>query len=426
MLRQIKQHQKEERLFFTRQPIFNSDNVVWGHRLIPRDAPWTVQDQAGPDGGDVPVQFTNFDPPKHAPKTYAYPPGQIGPRKVLVRFSQDAILQNGPRALPAASTVIEIRESDFPGSDYLWTLDALKRDRYRIAIDDFEGDPAAQPLLDRADVVAINVRGKSQQQVAELTRKAHGRVLIAKGVESKKHFVLAKSLGFTHFQGSFFRKADPMPGRELSSNEIARFKLFRIIEAGHPDFNKLSETISMDASISYRLLVFLNSAAFSFPVEITSITHALVILGWEQVKTWLRMAVLTDLTPPKKSVELARLAAQRANFFKLTAQRNGYRDIAADELFLFGLFSLLEPLLDIPIAEIVENLPLSETLKAGLCQELKIYRIWLELAQRIEAADWENLDRVMAYLKLDPAQVATSYYDACVMTNSFFGASNSH
>lgn len=424
MLRPSKQ-QKEERLFFTRQPIFNSDIVVWGHKLIPRGAPWAELESPNASGEETPSRLDDFDPPKHTPKAYAYPPGQIGPRKVLVRFSQESILQNGPRALPAASTVIEIRESDFPGSDYLWTLDALKRDRYRIAIDDFEGDPAAQPLLDRADVVVVNVRGKSQQQVAELARKANGRVLIAKGVETRKHFILAKALGFTHFQGAFFRKSEPTPGRELSSNEIARFKLFRIIEAGNPDFNKLSETISMDASISYRLLVFLNSAAFSFPVEISSITHALVILGWEQVKTWLRMAVLTDLTPPKKSLELARLAAQRANFFKLTAQRNGYREIAADELFLFGLFSLLEPLLEIPIAEIVENLPLSETLKAGLCQELKIYRIWLELAQRIEAADWENVDRIMAYLKLDAAQVAASYYDASVMTNAFFGSSNS-
>ena len=423
-----KQQIIDERLFFARQPIFNKNESVWGHRLIPRNAPWARPDDERVANDNSPIGLGHFEPEKHAVKTYAFLPGQVGSKKVLVNFSKKSILANAPRSLPPASTVVEICEAAFPGPDYLWALDALKKDRYRIAIDDFEGLPAAEALLERADIVAIHVLGKSRQRIAELMRKAgrESRILIAKGIETKQHFVLAQALGFTHFQGSFFRKSDPIPGRTLSSNEMARFKLFQIIEAGNPDFNKLAETISMDVSISYRLLVFLNSAAFSFPMEITSITHALVILGWEQVKSWIRMAILTDLAPPLKSVELVKLAAQRSNFFKLSAQRSGYKDIAADELFLFGLFSLLESLMDMPMREVVENLPLSDTLKAGLCNELKIYRVWLELAQRIEAADWTNVDRIIEFLKLDPSKVAASYYDAHVLTNSFFGTSQNN
>ncbi len=415
----------DARLFFTRQPIFGKNDLVWGHQLLSRDAPWLNEG----NGTDHRSAIDGASPrltkdPNLLARTYACLPGQVGSRKILVGFSERSVLADEPRALSPLHTVIAVRETASIRPDYLAALDSLKKDRYAIAIDDFEGLVGAEALLRRADIVKINVIGKTQTQILQLMKAAsgNGEVLIAKGIENRKHLQLAQALGFTHFQGTFFRKPDIVPGRALTSNQIARLRLFKIIETGTPDFNRLAEAISMDASISYRLLVFLNSAAFSFPVEVTSISHAVVMLGWEQVKTWLRMAILNDLAPSEKSAELVKLAAQRSNFFRLAAQRSQYTALPADELFLLGLFSLLEPLLDMPVAEIVENLPISPELKAGLRQETKIYRVWVELAQRIEAADWSNVDRIIAFLGLDPACVTNSYYDANVLITAFFGA----
>ncbi len=404
----------QQRRLFTRQPIFDAAENLWGHELLNPGGPWPAEDaprkEARPE-----VAF------------YAFPPGaRVGAKKTVVSFSHLAVIEDLPRALPRSQTIVEIRESDGLGTDLVAALDSLKAARYQVALDDYQGRPGCDILLERADMVSINILGKTKRQLREMVAQAgrFGAKLCAKGVENRKLLEIAKEIGFSRFQGGFFKKPDILITRKLSPNEAARFRLFEIIESGSPDFAKLAETISMDVSISYRLLLFLNSAAFSFPVEITSINHAVVILGWEQVKTWLRMAILSELAPAHKSSELMRLSAQRANFFKLAAKRGGYTEEPPDDLFLLGLFSLMEPMLDMPMKEIVETLPLREQLKAGLCRQLKVHTLWLELAQRIESGDWFTVERIVRYLGLDPQVVASAYYDALVLTSTFFNASS--
>ncbi len=409
-------HGDESRLFFTKQPIFGNNLKVWGHNLVARNAPWTI---AHPPSQEIRYidELSN-----QSVKSYAFPPGKIGEEKVVVPFSTEAIQNRQPRSLPSANAVVQFREVSNPDKALLDALDELKNRGYTLALDDFQGLTGAEALLQRADVVSISILGKTPRRILGLMTMVPREdcLLVAQGVDTKKLYNAAKALGFTHFQGGFFKRSSVVEGKALESDQSTRLQLFQIIETDKPDFQGLADAISMDASISYRLLLFLNSAAFSFPVEITSIDHAVVILGWEQMRNWLRLAVLNDIAPPQKTTELVRTAAQRAHFFKRTAIRCGYNVAPPDQLFLLGLFSMLESLLDIPMREIVEELPLNQQLKAGLCGEIKIDRLWLQLAHRMENADWDNMDRLITHLRLRPDAVADSYYDAHVLTNTFF------
>ncbi len=409
-------HGDESRLFFTKQPIFEKNAKVWGHHLVARNAPWTT---AHPPSQEI--RYID-ELSSQSVKSYAFPPGQIGDEKIIVPFSPEAIRNRQPRSLPSANTVVQFREVSNPDKALLDALGELRVRGYSLALENFEGLTGAEPLLQRADVVSISILGKTPRRIMGLMKKIRSRdcALVAKGVETKKLYNAARALGFTYFQGGFFKRTQTVQGKALESDQTTRLQLFQIIETDKPNFQSLADAISMDASISYRLLLFLNSAAFSFPVEITSIDHAVVILGWEQMRNWLRLAVLNDITPPQKTTELVRTAAQRAHFFKRTAIRSGYTVAPPDQLFLLGLFSLLESLLDIPMREIVEELPLNQQLKAGLCGEIKIDRLWLQLAHRMESADWANMDRLISHLQLKPEAVADSYYDAHVLTNAFF------
>ncbi len=408
----------DKRLFFSKQPVFGKGKQVWAHDLIVRSAPWTLF-----AGGRTKRTMTFSRDLNNEPKSYAFLQGHVGTTKVMVPFAEHAVLKKAPLALPDTHTVVEVCEASAPSKEYLWALDGLQRSGYQIAVNEFEGLAGGAPLLERADYVKIRLPGKTPRQIMALVRMAreHGVQPIAVGVESKKLYEAAQALGFGLFQGGFFKKAEILPNRRLTATEQAKMALFDLIENGTPDFTKLADAISMDASISYRLLLFLNSAAFSFPVEITSINHAVVILGWEQVKDWLRMAILNDLTSGENSRELMRLSSQRGNFFKMAAVRSRYRREPADRLFMLGLFSLLEPMLGMPMDEVVDNLPIKEALKDGLCRRNKRLSLWLELAQRIEAADWNAVDKIVAYLELKPEAVAGAYYDAHVVMNSFFG-----
>ncbi len=408
-----------KRLLFAKQPVFSAQQAVWGHDLMVRDAPWARF------AGGQPRQVLPFSRAvQDEAKAYAFIPGHVGDTKVLVSFAEHAVLRKAPLELPQAHTVVQVHEAKAPAKEYLWALDGLMRSGYSLALEDFQALPGSEPLLERASHVKIQLLGKTPRQILGLvqTARAQGAEPIAVGVTSKKLFEAAQALGFQHFQGGFFKKAQLHPDRRLTASEQSKMELFNLIENGTPDFNRLADAIARDASISYRLLLFLNSAAFSFPVEITSINHAVVILGWEQVKDWLRMAILNDLAGSEQSRELMRLSCQRSNFFKMAAVRSHYRKDPADRLFLLGLFSLLEPMLGMPMQEIVENLPVKEVLKEGLCRTDKRLSLWLELAQRMEAADWAAVDRIGAYLGLRPEALAGAAYDSHMVMHAFFGA----
>lgn len=401
---------KEEHLFFAKQPIFTKNPRVWGYELTYRDSPFTGNGGKG-------NALKNLAANAYALKLR----GDVGSQKLLLSFSERSIISKAPSALPASHTVVEIEESSAPDKELLDSIDQLRDADYLVAITDFQGKSGSEPLVERADIIKIDIRRKRPQIILDLMNRAPADkvVLVATGVSSPELLKLAKALGFKLFQGSFFRKPEFKTERQLSSSEATRLKLFEII-SGHPDFSKLSQAIAMDASISYRLLLFLNSAAFSFPVEITSIQHAVVLLGWDQIKNWLRVAVLTDLTPPTKTLELVRLAAQRAKFFELAAMRNNYSPEIQDKLFLLGLFSLMEPILDMPMEKIVKNLPIDPDVKNALTGKDTSLAGWNVLAQAIEEANWEIVDRAIAVLGLEGPAVTGSYYDSHVLTNSFF------
>jgi len=407
----------EGRLFFAKQPIFSGAQKVWGHEMVMRGNLW-------PNSSLSPERFQSLRDTASASAWKLR--SRVGQQKMVLELTPQAAMNRLPPALAPGHTVLEVQEDAGFNIDFLNALDTLRRGKYFVALDNYEAKLGCEPLLKRADIVSIDIRGKTRQQVRELLGSLpvdRSVLTIAKGVSSRNLFLLVNSLGFNLFQGSFFRKPEPDPGRVLSPSEASKFKLLRLIENSEQDFAKLSEAIAMDPAISYRLLFFLNSAAFSFPVEITSIQHAVVLLGWEQIKNWLRVAILTDLTPSNKCMEIMRLAAQRGKFFELTAKRSGYGGVTQNKLFMLGLFSLLDALLDMPMEKVVVHLPLDEDLKDGLRRNKNTYALWLGMAQTIEEADWGLLDRIMRHLKLAPLTVAQSYYDSHITMNGFFDVS---
>jgi len=231
---------------------------------------------------------------------------------------------------------------------------------------------------------------------------------------------MAVSLGFSWFQGFFFQKPEIMPGRKLPSSQITRLKLFQLLEQDDVEIDKLAEVIQADVSISYRLLTLLNSAAFGLPVKIRSIQRAIVMLGMKQLRNWLRVVIFTDMAPKGKTRELSTSSVVRGKFLDNTAKAHGRSAEMGSSLFLLGLFSLLDALLDIPMDQIAENLPLDDDIKAALCGRGGDYADWLNLAKCFENADWTSLDGIIAKHALDPARIAKSYFGALDWANTFF------
>lgn len=404
-----------ESIFIARQPIFDSHGITWGYMTLFRDS----------NDADRAI-FT--DDSEATMNLVANLPlcGGIGGNnaKLLIHFTPADILRGTHLAIPWDNTVLILEEDTEPEESLLTALEDLKGEGYEVAINNFEGKSGCERLAEMADVLIVDMTDKDDVDLAYIAAKGKKlgcRSIMAKRVENADDLARAKDAGFSLFHGFFFKHPSTESGRKITSSEATRFKLFEIIEKEEPDFDALAPAIEADVSISYRLLNFLNSANFSFATTITSIRQAVVLAGWKPIRNWLRLIILTDMTPSEKSQELSYLSAHRAKLFETAALGGGYED-ESDKLFMLGLFSMLDGMLDTKMEIIVEHLPVDDKIKAALCGKSNRYALWLGLAQAIESSDWDEVGVKAKALNLLPGTVAVSYQHAFTWADTFFAS----
>lgn len=403
------------RTFFARQPVFTRAEELWGYEFFYRDSLEAESANiADSHLATLAVAASAFGGPMR---------DNHDTSRVLLTFPEQAVLEDVPLALPAGLTVVKLHEPNVLTDELLAALQRLKAEGYMLALDDFSSQPAFKELYRKMDILildALSLDSFDMKRMMAGAREFPAKVL-AKRVEDRDRYAALATLGVDLYQGFFFQKPVNIPGRKLSSNEVSRLNLFRLLERTEPDFNELAAIVQTDVSISYRLLAYLNSAAFSFPQKIHSIKQAVVILGWTTVRNWLRLIILTDMVPHGKSPELVFTSAIRGKFLEKTCTGHAAPGCDAGGLFLLGLFSLLDALLDMPMAEVLDSVPLDAEIKSALCGEDSRLAPWLDLARCFENGNWEKLDADMQKLRLDPLVVARCYYDSLLWANSFFG-----
>ncbi|MUM77330.1 HDOD domain-containing protein [Pseudodesulfovibrio sp. F-1] len=402
-------------IFVARQPIFTAHNDTWGYLMLFRDS----QD------ADRAVISDNSEATMNLVANLPLCRGLAGNRsRLLIHFTPEDVTAGTPLAVPSGNTVITLGERAAPPEALLQALRGLKSDGYEVAINNFLGSPGSEPLAEMADALLVDMTGKSASELAAIVGKGQKfgvSRMIAKCVENADDLERAREAGFTLFHGFFFKHPQTESGRKLASSEITRLKLFEIIEKDEPNFDALAPAIEADVAISYRLLNFLNSASFSFATTVTSIRQAVVLAGWKPIRNWLRLIILTDMAPSQKSLELSYLSAHRAKLFETAALGGGYEE-ESDKLFMLGLFSLLDALLDMRMEDIVRHLPVEDDIKSALCGENNRYAPWLALAKAIEQSDWDAVGTTAKTLDLLPGTVAVSYQHAFTWADSFFAS----
>ena len=375
-----------------RQPIFDARKKLWGYELfcvgLATEANAAIEVQAG---AYVSLQHLT----------------ESGSR-ILVDFNEKSLLDNFPYALPPALAAVKVTEALSLTPAMMEVLETLKSDGYLIAIEGFSAEPGLAPLYQLADILGADVQGKGKDALASTVSGAAptGASLMAMRVQDQEHFNLCREAGFSLFHGPFFKSPDRIRIRKLTSNEMLRFQLVQMVQQEDPDFARLTETIKADATISLRLLTYLNSAAFHFTQPVRSIQQAVTLLGWRNVKNWLRVLVLTDMGENKASHDLVLLSAQRGLFLESVVRDHDFWGFDPESMHLLGIFSLLDALLGMPMSEIVANIPIDRKIKAALCGDpASEYLPLVRLAVCLEEARWPEAERMMEDLNLNRSKV---------------------
>jgi EAL and modified HD-GYP domain-containing signal transduction protein len=260
-------------------------------------------------------------------------------------------------------TVLELLEDVEPTAAVVAGVQRLKARGFRIALDDFSYRPEYHPLLELADFVKVDLLDDGERPLGGLVsvlRRFRAR-LVAEKVETAEQFRECQQLGFDYFQGHHFSRAQTLTDRIPPSNKLVVLNLLARLADPALAVGELERALSADVSLSYKLLRYVNSAAFARRREVESLKDAIILAGFDAVRGWAALLLLASIDAHKPR-ELIKLAMIRARMCERLARAPGLQGQA----FITGLFSVLEALMDVPMAVLLDNLALRAPIRFAL------------------------------------------------------------
>jgi EAL and modified HD-GYP domain-containing signal transduction protein len=266
--------------------------------------------------------------------------------------------------------------------------------------------------MDLADIVKVDFLSTSpEEQRQVLSRFTSPNVrFLAEKVETHEVFDQAIRMGYTYFQGNFFSKPVIISSRDVPGSKFNYLRILKEIQSPGVNFQRLGAIIKHDMALTFKLLRYINSAYFSLRNEVSSVLHAMMLLGPRELKQWASLLIMTSMGEDKPD-ELVIQGLSRARFCESLAPPFGMMH-RSEELFLLGMFSLMDALLGRPLGEILQDLPLTPEVKAALLGTPNRPRTVLDYAVAYERGDWEKLREITETLQLRESDVQQLYQNA--------------
>ncbi|MGN0692395.1 MAG: EAL and HDOD domain-containing protein, partial [Oscillospiraceae bacterium] len=335
-------------------------------------------------------------------------------KTAFLTFTRNLLVKNIPKMFDTSKLVIQIEDSLItnPLAHSLFTK--YKQAGYKIAVVDFEFAPRYFGVLDIVDYIKVNFRNYDNPSLENVVRigNSFGKKIIAYNVECAEAYEKAKNCGCTYFQGSYVAEKIPATINNMKYLQGNFFLLMIAVTKDEPDIDEIEQILSRDVSLTYSLLKLVNSAYFALRNRAKSVKQALVILGLGQLKQWIYLLSFKqdDGSMPD---ELIRLSFLRAKFASELLDSCHDMPISKSEAYLMGMFSTLGQLMQMPLEEALNALPLSSEIKDALLRHEGKAGLLYDLVIAYENADWKKMTDLAGELEI-PAETISGIYCMCV------------
>ncbi|MBO8167901.1 MAG: HDOD domain-containing protein [Thermoanaerobacteraceae bacterium] len=408
-------------VFVARQPIFNRRKKVVGYELLFRSGNDNFYNKAKGMNDDQATAgviinsylLIGFDE-------------LTGNKRAFINFTENLLKKEVATILPKEQVAIEILEKVQPSKDLFSVCKKLKEMGYLLVLDDFFLRPYLEPFVRLVDMVKVDFLTTGPQERKEVVENLRDVDVsfLAEKVETVEEFEEALGLGFSYFQGYFFSKPVIVSAQNVPGYKLNYLRLLQEVNQLDIDFNEIEQIIKRDLSLSYKVLTYVNSAAFGFCREICSVKQAVVMLGANELKKLLSVIALGYLGEDKPD-ELYGLSMIRARFAELLAPKTGNGNLAGG-FFLTGLFSLIDAILDRPLEVILEKLCLPKKAKEALLGESNDFRAVLDLVIAYEKGSWEQVSLLAGKLGINECEILDCYLEAVTWTEQLRRQVNQH
>lgn len=364
-----------------RQPIYDREGAVYAYELLYRSA-------GGPGAGPMDVRASA--------QALANTLVEIGldqlagDKFAFINVCEELLHMDAIRLLPKDRVVLELLETMKLNESTESGIDVLKRAGYTLAFDDFIFEPSQFGFLSKVAIVKIDVLETPRAVIREqLDRvKRFGIKLLAEKVEDKEMYRRCMHWGFDYFQGYFYAKPEVMESRALAPRHQVMLSLLNKLQDPDATLSEIENLIMTDATMAYRLLRLVNSASMGLKSEVSSVRVAVAMIGMAKVQAI--ASLLTISGKSEDSPELMAIALIRGRMAEKLAGMLGYDD--PNKHFTAGLFSVLDAMLDLSMASIVDKVPLDSELRDALTNPACTNPVGdtLRRALAFERGDWQT------------------------------------
>ena len=293
----------------------------------------------------------------------------------------------------------------------LLVCDGLRRRRIGLCIDEWTLVEASPELLIRAEFVKLDLSTVDAFVFYQRYAQIKGLPVrcIARGVMDSRQYRFCRDAGFELFQGYYFTRPEIVSTRELGTGLAQLVQIFDLVGAQAPP-REIEEAFKRDPTLMLKLLGYINSAGMGMVRKVTSVAHAVQILGYKQLYRWVALLLYTA-GKGETPAALMKTVLTRSRLIELLGQNIVPRH-EQDNLFVVGMVSLLDVVFGRPLIEVLTRLPLPGAVLCAVLDHEGTLGMLLMLAEALEAGELDRVTSLAAALKLDEARINQSQWDA--------------
>ena len=393
--------------FLTRQPILNNHHGIVGYELKRRDM------TAAPMPGATSPQQAADEWLLASTIDLAFQRA-LGDKLTFLGVAAETLHSPLMQQLPKDKVVVAIHpERSSPA--LIARAEQLAHEGLQLALDDpgDNHDLAAYCRYIRLDTTRHDAMALAGEVVRSLNNGPGKKpLLIATQVDTPEVYEACRKLSFNLYQGYYYTHPLTAGAHRLDSSSMRVMELLNLVK-NRADFAKIEATFKLDPALSYRLLRYINSPAIGLRRTIESIGHALMLLGHDQIYRWLTLLLFTGGEVDPRSQSLLRNALVRAHFTE-SLGRDRLKPNQRDGLFIVGIFSLLDALLNVPMKQALAGLQLPQAVLDALLDRSGLYAPYVKLALACEHFDQAAIAATAADIGVDADTVNLAHVNALI------------
>ena len=396
--------------FIARQAILDANKQIFAYELLYRDS----------DNNAFPVGVTDE---QATGRVFFNSLILVGKDKLVanhcafINLSDTTLLQEIPRLITPDNLVLEIVERSQNIEELLEIVKSLRKQHYKFALDDYDKDPRWEPLLPYMSYVKLELEQpiiKTTTLVKKLKRLYPKLKIVVERIETYDEFEYLKGAGVDLFQGYFFAKPEMLTYGNVEPSKLVVFDLLKSTTQPNLNFKEIESKIAKDLSLTARVLKLVNARSGLDKQEMKSISQAVVYLGEDTLRQFIRVLALSDLGVDKPS-ELTKFGLMRARFMSLFLAPGG--NDMAEEGYLIGLMSILGAVLDMDLNTVISEFSLDSNSSGALLNYEGLLGGALKIAMAIEENNWQTAESILAEVR--PATPISSIFELAEQSRTY-------